>query len=68
MMLKNINLYRMDLSESNIENLRLDNVTVRGKLNYEDAKVKNYEAKNVTVNEGVEIESNGANIKIETTK
>jgi uncharacterized protein YjbI with pentapeptide repeats len=67
MLISHVNTYEFDLENAEIDTLILKDVRIRGKIYMQNAKVKNYEAYNVTVDEGVKIKDKGANFKIITT-
>jgi len=67
MTISHVNTYELDLENAEIDTLILKDVRIRGKIYMQNAKVKNYEAYNVTVDEGVKNKDKGANFKIETT-
>ena len=58
---------KLDLEDAVIDTLILKDVRIRGKIYMQNAKVKNYQAINVIVDEGVRNKDKGANFKIETT-
>lgn len=66
--ISNVDTHTLDLEEAEIDHLILNNVNIEGEIYASDAKIKKYEAHNVTVQEGVIIKDKGANFKIETTK
>ena len=68
MTISHVNTYELDLENADIDTLILKDVRIRGKIYMQNAKVKNYEAYNVTVDEGVKNKDKGANFKIETTR
>jgi len=68
MVISHVNTYTLDLEDAEIDTLILKDVRIRGKIYMQNAKVKNYEAYNVTVDEGVKNKDKGANFKIETTR
>ena len=67
MEISHVNTYTLDLEDAEIDTLILKDVRIRGKIYMKNAKVKNYEAHNVIVDDNVKIKDNGANFKIETT-
>jgi len=67
MIVSHVNTYKFDLEDAEIDTLILKDVRIRGKIYMQNAKVKNYEAYNVTVDESVKIKDKGANFKIMTT-
>lgn len=67
MEISHVNTYTLDLEDAEIDTLILKDVRIRGKIYMKNAKVKNYEAHNVVVDDNVKIKDNGANFKIETT-
>ena len=67
MVISHVNTYELDLEDAEIDTLILKDVRIRGKIYMQNAKVKNYEAYNVVVDEGVKNKDKGANFKIETT-
>jgi len=67
MVISHVDTYKFDLEDAEIDTLILKDVRIRGKIYMQNAKIKNYEAYNVTVDEGVKNKDKGANFKIETT-
>lgn len=67
MVISHVNTYTLDLEDAEIDTLILKDVRVRGKIYMNNAKVKNYEAHNVVVDDKVKIKDKGANFKIEST-
>ncbi len=67
MLISHVNTYEFDLEDAEIDTLILKDVRIRGKIYMQNAKVKNYQATNVIVDEGVRNKDKGANFKIETT-
>ncbi|MFK5914367.1 MAG: pentapeptide repeat-containing protein [Woeseiaceae bacterium] len=67
MIISHVNTYELDLENAEIETLILKDVRIRGKIYMQNAKVKNYEAYNVVVDDKVKNKDKGANFKIETT-
>lgn len=67
MVISHVDTFELDLEDAEIETLILKDVRIRGKIYMQNAKVKNYEAHNVVVDEKVKIKDKGANFKIEST-
>lgn len=67
MIISHVNTYTLDLEDAEIDTLILKDVRIRGKIYMKNAKVKNYEAYNVIVDEGVKNKDKGTNFKIEST-
>jgi len=67
MLISHVDTYEFDLENAEIDTLILKDVRIRGKIYMQNAKVKNYEAYNVTVDDGVKNKDKGANFKIITT-
>ena len=62
--IKNSSAYVMDLRESQIEHLILENVRVFRKMKYQDTSIKNLEAKNVSFRKDIKIWKDDSNIEI----
>lgn len=67
MVISHVDTYKFDLEDAEIDTLILKDVRIRGKIYMQNAKVKNYKAHNVVVDEKVKIKDKGANFKIEST-
>jgi len=67
MVISHVNTYELDLEAAEIDTLILKDVRIRGKIYMANAKVKNYQATNVIVDDNVRIKDKGASFKIETT-
>lgn len=68
MTLTDMDIYKLWMEDSDIEHLILNNINIEGEIYINNAKIKNYEAHNVTVQDGVITEDKGANFNIKTTK
>jgi uncharacterized protein YjbI with pentapeptide repeats len=66
--LKNVSTYSMDFRDSKIDRLILDNVSVRGKVKYQNTNIKNFESKNVSFGMNIKVWNENSNIEIKPNK
>ncbi len=62
--LKNVSTYSMDFRDSKIENLILDNVSVRGKIEYTKTQLDKLEQNNLSFGKKIDIYREGSNLEI----
>jgi len=68
MIIKDVNMDEFDIENIDIDNLSLENVHIESYIYMNNANVKNYSAKNITLGKDVSIKGDGANFKIEINK
>ncbi len=66
--IKNSSMNVLDFRKSDIEKLILDNVSVRGKVKYQNTNIKNFESKNVSLGMNIKVWNENSNIEIKPNK